>query len=163
MRSNDAHAASPRAAAALGEVAHTSKAALRPRTVAGVKMSASLDWETVGPLGSVVMPGSASFFLTANHSVIACVVSPRSFDSAASFCKIQMWVQERAAQSELAEPCPCFVSKSLLHVGDVASGHFPRMRPSGRASCGRLACGTSLRSSQPAAKHLWRGVRSSDA
>ena len=61
FRSNDACAASPRAAAALGEATHTSRAALRPGTAAVVKISAGLDFEAVRPLGSFVMPGSVSF------------------------------------------------------------------------------------------------------
>ena len=40
---------------------HTPKAALRPGTAAAVKRSARLDCVAVSPLGSVVMPGSASF------------------------------------------------------------------------------------------------------
>ena len=39
----------------------TSKAALRPGTSAVVKRSAGLDGVAVSPLGSVVMPGPASF------------------------------------------------------------------------------------------------------
>ena len=58
-------AASPRAGAALGwESTHTSRAAVRPGTAAAaavVKRSACLDCFAVSSLGSVVMPGSASF------------------------------------------------------------------------------------------------------
>ena len=61
LRSNATCAASPRVAAATEEATHTSRAALRPGTAAMVKISAGLDCEAVGPLGSVVMPGSASF------------------------------------------------------------------------------------------------------
>ena len=43
------------------ETTHTSRAALRPGTGAVVKISARLDCDAVSPLGSVVMPGSASF------------------------------------------------------------------------------------------------------
>ena len=53
--------ASPRAAARLGEATHTSRAALRLGTAAVVKRSAGPDCVVVSPLGSVVMPGSASF------------------------------------------------------------------------------------------------------
>ena len=60
LRSNDACAASPRAAAATEEATHTSKAALRPGTAAVVRISAGLNCEAVSLLGSVVMPGSAS-------------------------------------------------------------------------------------------------------
>ena len=52
--------ASPRAAAAMDEATHTSRAAMRPGTAAVVKISAGLDCEAVSPLGSVVMPGSES-------------------------------------------------------------------------------------------------------
>ena len=59
LRSNAACAASPRAAAAMEEATHTSRAALRPVTAAVVKISAGLDCEAVSSsLGSVVMPGS---------------------------------------------------------------------------------------------------------
>ena len=53
-------AASPRAAAALEEATHTSRAALRPGTAAIVKKkrSAGLDCASVSPLGSVEIPGS---------------------------------------------------------------------------------------------------------
>ena len=50
--------ASPRAAAAIEEATHTSRAALRPGTAAVVKTSAGLDCEAVGPLGFVAMPKS---------------------------------------------------------------------------------------------------------
>ena len=56
----DACAASPRAAAAQGEATHTSRAALRPGAAAVVKRSAGEDCASVSPLGSVVIPGSAS-------------------------------------------------------------------------------------------------------
>ena len=42
------------------EATHMSRAALRPGTAAVVKRSAGLDCASVSPLGSVVMPGSAS-------------------------------------------------------------------------------------------------------
>ena len=61
LRFHSACAASLRAAAAMEEATHTSKATLRPGTTAVVKISAGLDCEAVGLLGSVVMPGSASF------------------------------------------------------------------------------------------------------
>ena len=61
LRSNAACAASPRAAAALGEATHTSRAALRPGTAAVVRISACLDCEAVRPLDSGLMPGTASF------------------------------------------------------------------------------------------------------
>ena len=61
LRSNDARAASPRAAAALEEATQTSMAVLRPGTAVVVKISAGLDCDAVSPLGSVVVPGSASF------------------------------------------------------------------------------------------------------
>ena len=62
LRSDAACAASPRAGgASMEEAMNTSRAALRPGTAAVVRISAGLDCEAVSPLGSVVMPGSASF------------------------------------------------------------------------------------------------------
>ena len=62
LRSNAACAASPRAAAAMEEATHTSRAALRPGTAAVVKnISRAWTCEAVSHLGSVVMPGSSSF------------------------------------------------------------------------------------------------------
>ena len=58
---NAARAASPRAAGAMEEATHTSRAALRPGTAAEVRISAGLDCEAVSPLDSVQMPGSTSF------------------------------------------------------------------------------------------------------
>ena len=43
------------------EATHTSRAALRPGKAAVVRISAGLDCEAVSLVGSVVMPGSASF------------------------------------------------------------------------------------------------------
>ena len=55
------HALRPRAAEAIEEATNTSRAAPRPGTAAVVKLSAGLACEAVSPLGSAVMPGSASF------------------------------------------------------------------------------------------------------
>ena len=60
-RSNAACAASPRAAAAMEEATHTSRAALCPGTAAVVRISAGLDCASVSPLGPVARPGSAYF------------------------------------------------------------------------------------------------------
>ena len=51
----------PPRAAAIEEATQTSRAALRPGIAAVVKISVSLDCEEVSPLGSAVMPRSASF------------------------------------------------------------------------------------------------------
>ena len=59
MRCYD-HRQLARAAPALEEATHTSRAALRPGTAAVVKRSAGLDCGSVSPLRSVVMSGSAS-------------------------------------------------------------------------------------------------------
>ena len=53
LRSKAAGAASPRAAAALEDATHTSKAGLRPRTAAVAKRSAGLDCASVSPMGSL--------------------------------------------------------------------------------------------------------------
>ena len=55
-----AGAASPLAATALEDATHTSRAALLPGTAAVVKRSARVECVVVSPLGSVVIPGSAS-------------------------------------------------------------------------------------------------------
>ena len=59
LRSKEACAAFPRAAA-LVDATHTSREALRRGTAAVVKRSAGLECVSVGPLGSMVIPGSAS-------------------------------------------------------------------------------------------------------
>ena len=91
-----------RAAATLGEATHISRAALRP-----------------GTLGSVVMPGYANF-QTTHQDLDTSVVTSRGFRGAASSCVLQVWVQERATQAAFSWPRPRPVSKSFLHVGDVA-------------------------------------------
>ena len=60
LQSQAACTASLRAAAAVEDATHTSRAALRLGTAAVVKRSAGLDCVSVSPLGSVVIPGSAS-------------------------------------------------------------------------------------------------------
>ena len=135
LRSDDACAASPRAAAVLGEATHKSRAAL-------------LSWDSSGG-ENISRPGlrccQPSGFRgdtpicecqTTHHSENACVVSPRGFGGAAGFIVFQLWVQEGAAQAALAKS----------------------WRPSDRATCGRQACGTSLRFLSLAARHPWRRV-----
>ena len=61
LQSKAACAASPRAAVALEGATKKSSAALRRGTAAVVKRSAGLDCASVSPLGSVEIPGSASF------------------------------------------------------------------------------------------------------
>ena len=118
LRSNDACAASPRSAAALEEATHTSRAALRPGTAAMMKISARSGLRSCEPCG---FRGDAWVceFLTALHSVSACVVSPRDFGSAASLAIFQLWVQEGAARTAVAKSCPRSISESFLHVGDA--------------------------------------------
>ena len=132
-------------------------------TAAVVKISAGLDCETVSPLGSVLMPESASFI--PHHSVNARVVSSRGFDSAAGFCMFQLWVWEGTATATLSATHPNSIAESFLDIGNVVvrCQGTPRARVQVVVICGRHACGTGLRFSSLAAKHLWRGVRSSDA
>ena len=47
------------------------------------------------------------------------MVHPRGFGHVSSLSMFQLWVQEGAAQSALAEYCPRPDSKSFLHIGDV--------------------------------------------
>ena len=85
---------------------------------------------------------------SAHHSVNACVVSSRSFGGAAGFFVFQLWVQEGAAQAALAESCPCHVSKSFLHMGDVVMRRQDTSRTRVQVvkpTCGSHASGTSLR------------------
>ena len=96
------------------EATHTSRAA-----PAVVKISAGLDCEAVSPLGSVVMPGSASKFHAADHGVNARVVPPRGFGVAAGFCVFQLWVQEGMAAPALSATHPDSVAESFLNIGDV--------------------------------------------
>ena len=79
-----------------------------------VRISAGLDCEPVSPLGSVVMPGSASFF-----SMNARVTTPRGFGSAAGFCVFQLWILEGATASALATSHPDSVAESFLNIGNV--------------------------------------------
>ena len=48
----------------------------------------------------------------------------------------------------------CRVSSEHWQCSRAASGHFPRTRPGGTATCGRPACGTGPLAAGP----LWRGV-----
>ena len=99
------------------DATHTSRAALRPGT-AEVKISAGLDCEAVSPLGSVVMPRSASF--TPQTTAGTQAQCPRVvFGVAAGFCMFQLWVQEGAAASTLAASHPDSVAESFLNVGNV--------------------------------------------
>ena len=86
---------SPRAAAALEEATHTSRAALRPGTAAVVKRSACLDCVPVSLLGSVVMRWVRKF-QSAKDGVDACIVSPSCFGGAAEFSVLKLGVQERS-------------------------------------------------------------------
>ena len=86
-------------------------------TAAVVRRSAGLDCVSVSPLGSVVMPRSASF---GQDGVNACVVSSSSFGGAAGFSVFfDLVVQEGSTQPALAKASPRSVAKSFLHVGDV--------------------------------------------
>ena len=147
LRSNDAFAASLRAAAAMG----------RPHIQGGAASWDSSDGEHIGrpalrccePYG-FLSDAWVCEFQSAHHGVNACVVSSRGFGSAAGFSVFQLWVQEGATQSALAKSCPRPVSKSFLHVGEVVVRRqdTPRTRVQvTRAACGRHACGTGLRSS----------------
>ena len=115
---------------------HTrAQAALRPGTAVVVKRSASLDCVSVSPLGSVVIPGSASLSppkTAGRHE--QC--SPRGFGGAA------------------AAPIAHF-----LHVGDVVVlGHGLHTRLSGKATDVRHACGTNPRSMSLISMFLWSRV-----
>ena len=77
LQSKTACAASPLAAAALGEATHTSRAALRLGTAAVVKRSAGLDCDAVS--------ARVCQFHAADHGVNARIMPPRGFGGAASF------------------------------------------------------------------------------
>ena len=110
---NAACAASLRAAAAMEEATHTSRAALRPGTAAVLKISAGLDCEAVKPSG-FRSDARICKFHAADHSANACVVSPRSFGCAAGFCMFQLWVLEEAAPSTLPTTHPESVAESFF-------------------------------------------------
>ena len=117
----------------------------------------------MSPLGSVVMPRSASFMPQAT-GMNARVVLPRGFGVAAGFCLFKLWVQEGTAASALATSHPDSVAESFLDIGNAivrCQDTSRARRPGGGATCGRPACGTSLRSWLPAARHPLRGVCSS--
>ena len=91
--------ASPRAAAAMEEATHTSRAALRPGTAVVVKISAGLDREAVSPW----FRGDAWVceFHGADYGMNTREVPPGGF-GVAGFCVFQLWVQEGTAALAMA-------------------------------------------------------------
>ena len=136
MRNCDQKQLARRAASALEDATHTCTAALRPGTAVVVKRSAGLDCVSVSPLGSVVIPGSASLSppkTAGRHE--QC--SPRGFGGAAP--KLRLLI--------------------FLHVGDVVVlGHGLHTRLSGKATDVRHACGTNPRSMSLISMFLWSRV-----
>ena len=114
LRSNDACAASPQAAAC-NEGGHTH---IQGRTASG-DSSGGANISRPGlrsgeSSASAVMPWSASF---ADYSVNARIVSSRGFGCAAGFCIFQ--VLEENAASTLPTTHPKSVAESFLHIGNV--------------------------------------------
>ena len=110
--STAACAASPRAAAAIEEATHTSRAAPRPGTAVVVKISARPGLRSGEPSG-FRSDAWVCKFQAANHSVNARVVSSRDFGSAAGFRVFQLWVQEGTATGALSARHPDSVAESF--------------------------------------------------
>ena len=111
LRSNDACAAFPRAAAATEEATHTSKAALLSWDSSGGENISRPEVRSCEPSG---FRGDARICQphAADHGVNARVALPRGFGVAASFCVLQLWVQEGTAAPTLFATHPDSVVSS---------------------------------------------------
>ena len=116
LRSNDACAASPQAAAC-NEGGHTH---IQGRTASGDSSGGaniSRPGLRSGESSGVRSNARVRESQTTKHSVNARVVSPRSFGCAAGFCMFQVW--EETAASTLPTTHPKSVAEFFLHIGNV--------------------------------------------
>ena len=140
-------AASPRAAAAMEEATHTSRAALA--------FGDSSGGENIGRPG--LRSSEPSWFRSsarvckfhaADHSVNARIVSSRGFGCAAGFCMFQLSGKE-PQHRHCPPPTQSLDAESILHVGDVVV----RRQDTSRARVpGHLLFGFRRRVDQLAAK-----------
>ena len=95
---------------------------IQGRTVSGDSSSGkNISWPGLRSSEPPGFRGNARIcqFHAADHGVSARVVPPQNFGVAASFCVLQLWVQEGTAAPALSTSHPDSVAEFFLNTGNV--------------------------------------------